>query len=50
MTLKPLVVATFAVTLSIAGMAHAQNSGPYKIQKIQLVGGDGGFRLCDCRP
>ena len=43
MTLKPLVAATFAVMFSIAGMAHAQDSGPYTIQKIQLVGGDGGF-------
>ena len=43
MTLKPFVAATFAVMLSIAGMAHAQDSGPYKVQKIQLVDGDGGF-------
>ena len=43
MTLKPFVVATFSVMLSIAGMAHAQESGPYKVQKIQLVDGDGGF-------
>jgi DNA-binding beta-propeller fold protein YncE len=43
MTLKPFVAATFAVMLSIAGMAHAQESGPYKVQKIQLADGDGGF-------
>ena len=43
MTLKPLLVATFAVMLSISGMTHAQDSGPYTVQRIQLVGGDGGF-------
>jgi hypothetical protein len=29
--------------LVLAGLAHAQDSGPYKVLKIQLVGGDGGF-------
>jgi len=43
MTLKPFVVAAFAVLLSFAGLTHAQDSGPYKVLKIQLVGGDGGF-------
>ena len=28
---------------STAVLAHAQDSGPYKVLKIQLVGGDGGF-------
>ena len=32
-----------AVMLVLAGLAHAQDSGPYKVLKIQLVGGDGGF-------
>lgn len=42
MTIKPLVVATLAAMLSFAGLVHAQ-AGPYKVLKIQLVGGDGGF-------
>jgi len=29
--------------LAGAGLAQAQDSGPYKVLKIQLVGGDGGF-------
>ncbi len=32
-----------AVPLLFAGFATAQDSGPYKVQKIQIVGGDGGF-------
>ena len=43
MSCKPLVVATLAVLLPFAGLAHAQDSGPYKVLKIQLTGGDGGF-------
>jgi hypothetical protein len=43
MSRKSLVVAIFAVMLSFAGLAHAQDSGPYKILKTQAVGGDGGF-------
>jgi DNA-binding beta-propeller fold protein YncE len=42
MTLKPFVVAWLAVMLAFAGLANAQ-AGPYKVLKIQLVGGDGGF-------
>lgn len=43
MTSKRLVLALFAVMLSFAGLAHAQASGPYKVLKTQLLGGDGGF-------
>lgn len=43
MPMKPLAVATLAILISFAGFAHAQDSGPYKVLKIQLVGGDGGF-------
>jgi DNA-binding beta-propeller fold protein YncE len=50
MTCKPLVVATLAVVLSFAGVAHAQDSGPYKVLKIQLVGGDGGFDYVTADP
>jgi DNA-binding beta-propeller fold protein YncE len=43
MNCKPLVVATLAVALIFASIAHSQDNGPYKVLKIQLVGGDGGF-------
>ncbi len=43
MSLKPLVLATAALLLAYASAAHAQGSGPYKVLKIQLAGGDGGF-------
>jgi hypothetical protein len=41
MTVKPLAVATLAILLPFAVLP--QDSGPYKVLKIQLVGGDGGF-------
>src|SRR3984885_3809039 len=50
MSCKPFVVATFAVMLSLAGLAHAQDSGPYKVIKIQLIGGDGGFDYVTADP
>src|SRR5208337_877027 len=50
MTCKPLVVATLALTLSFAGSALAQAGGPYKVLKIQLVGGDGGFDYVTADP
>ena len=43
MTVKRLAVATLAILIPFAGLALAQDSGPYKVLKIQLVGGDGGF-------
>ena len=43
MTVKPFAVATLALMLPFAVLAHAQASGPYQVQKIQLVGGEGGF-------
>ena len=43
MACKPLVVATLAALLPFGGIAYAQDSGPYKVLKIQLTGGDGGF-------
>ena len=36
--------------LPFAGLAHAQDSGPYKVLKIQLVGGDGGFDYVTADP
>jgi hypothetical protein len=35
---------------SVRGLAHAQDSGPYKVLKIQLVGGDGGFDYVTADP
>jgi hypothetical protein len=43
MAWKPLAVATLAAILAFAGRAQAQDNGPYRVLKIQLVGGDGGF-------
>ena len=39
----PLIVATIAFVLPLAAFTQASDSGPYKILKIQLVDGDGGF-------
>lgn len=50
MSFKSLVVAALVALFSLAGLAHAQANGPYKIQKIQLVGGDGGFDLITADP
>ena len=50
MSSKPLVLAAFAVLLPFATLAHAQDSGPYKVLKIQLVGGDGGFDYVTADP
>jgi len=47
---KALAAATLAVTISLATVARAQNDGPYKIVKIQLVGGDGGFDYVTADP
>jgi|HubBroStandDraft_5_1064220.scaffolds.fasta_scaffold00923_10 hypothetical protein len=48
MTSKSFAVTTLAPVLLFAGlagigMAQVQQSGPYKVLRIQLVGGDGGF-------
>src|SRR5271168_4992962 len=47
---KPLAVATLAVLFPFSGLAHAQDSGPYKVEKIQLAGGDGGFDYVTADP
>ncbi|MGA2186643.1 MAG: hypothetical protein ABSH47_26815, partial [Bryobacteraceae bacterium] len=49
MSWNPLVLATLAVIVSFVG-AYAQESGPYKVLKIQLVGGDGGFDYVTADP
>src|SRR5215469_3658445 len=43
MRCKTLVIATLAITFSLGALAKSQENGPYKVLKIQLVGGDGGF-------
>jgi DNA-binding beta-propeller fold protein YncE len=43
MIAKQIIVAIAAAATSFAGIAQAQDSGSYKVVKIQLVGGDGGF-------
>jgi hypothetical protein len=43
MARKTLALATLASMLLFAGYASAQESGPYKVLKIQMVGGEGGF-------
>jgi hypothetical protein len=48
MSFKPFAAATFF--LMLAGFANAQASGPYAVQKIQLVGGDGGFDYVTADP
>ena len=50
MTCKPLVVATLAIMIPFAGLACAQDSAPYKVLKIQLIGGDGGFDYVTADP
>lgn len=40
---QPFAVAALALVLPFALPACAQDNGPYKVEKIQLVGGDGGF-------
>src|SRR5450755_1519130 len=41
---------TLACLLLLAGLVHAQDSGPYKVLKIQLVGGEGGFDYVTADP
>jgi len=50
MNRKPLIVATAAALLVFGLHARAQDSGPYKVLKIQLVGGDGGFDYVTADP
>lgn len=40
---KSLILAALAILLPVAVVARAQESGPYQVLKIKLVGGDGGF-------
>ncbi len=50
MSLKSLALATLILFLSLAGLAPAQETGPYQVIKIQLVDGDGGFDYVTADP
>jgi len=50
MATNPFVVAALALMVPLAGQIHAQDTGPYKVTKIQLVGGDGGFDYVTADP
>jgi DNA-binding beta-propeller fold protein YncE len=45
-----MVVPVLVLLISLAGVVRAQESGPYKVLKIQLVGGDGGFDYVTADP
>lgn len=47
---KPFVIAVLAILISFAGLTNAQEGGPYKVLKIQLIGGDGGFDYVTADP
>jgi len=50
MSTRSIALSTCALLFSFAGPAHAQAAGPYQVQKIQLVGGDGGFDYVTADP
>jgi DNA-binding beta-propeller fold protein YncE len=50
MSFKQFAIAAITVVFSFTGLACAQQSGPYKVTKIQLVGGDGGFDYLTADP
>lgn len=50
MSRRFLALAALASALPFAGLAPAQDSGPYKVVKIQLVGGEGGFDYVTADP
>ncbi len=50
MTFNPFAVAVLAILFSLADFAPAQATGPYQVEKIQLVGGDGGFDYVTADP
>ena len=50
MNSKWFAAVTLAAALPLAVLAPAQETGPYKVLKIQLVGGDGGFDYVTADP
>ncbi len=47
---NPIAIAALAALFSLSALSCAQANGPYKVQKIQLVGGDGGFDYVTADP
>src|SRR5579863_7339992 len=47
---KSIAAVIVSIVLPFAGLLHAQDSGPYKVLKIQLVGGEGGFDYVTADP
>lgn len=47
---KRLVIAASLVLLPLVAHVYGQESGPYKVLKIQLVGGEGGFDYVTADP
>lgn len=50
MAWKGFAGATLVVAISFSSLVCAQNSGPYKVLKIELVGGEGGFDYVTADP
>jgi DNA-binding beta-propeller fold protein YncE len=50
MSARALAVVTLATLLQLSVPARSQDSGPYKVQRIQLVGGEGGFDYVTADP
>jgi len=50
MACKPIAIAALALVVPLAGFVHAQDTGRYKVVKIQLAGGDGGFDYVTADP
>lgn len=50
MTRKALVVASIIFSSCLAAVVRAQDAGPYKVVRIQLTGGDGGFDYVTADP
>ena len=50
LTLAVLAPATLVLLLPLAGIAQTPENGPYHVQKIQMIGGDGGFDYVTADP
>ncbi len=50
MSYKRLIAIALGAMIPLAGSVHAQESGPYRVLKIQLVGGEGGFDYVTADP
>lgn len=48
--MRRVLIAALVAAFTVIGLAGAQESGPYKVVKIQLVGGEGGFDYVTADP